>query len=58
MDKIGPKVGHIFGDQFYWKIARRLRVHVLAHFNARKHMISPFYLKGTECTRDCEFLPI
>ena len=51
----GPK-HYIFGDLFYSKNARKLKFHfsLFFHFNARKHMISPFYLKWTEVTRDCE----
>ena len=42
----GPQ-HYIFGDQFYSKNARKLKFHVVLHFNARKHMISSFYLKWT-----------
>ena len=49
---------YIFGNQFYPKNARRLRFHVFLHFNARKHMISSFYLKWTEFIRNCKFVPI
>ena len=50
----GPK--HcIFGDHFYSKNARKLRFHVFLLFDARKYMISSFYLKWTEFTRNCEF---
>ena len=53
----GPK-HDIFGDLFYSKNVRKLKFHfsLFFHFNARKHMISPFYLKWTEVTRDCKFL--
>ena len=57
MHKMGLR-GHkhcIFGNQFYSKNARKLRFYVLLHFHARKHMISSFYLKWTEFTRNCEF---
>ena len=53
----GPK-HYIFGDQFYSKNARKLRFHVFLHFNARKHMISSFYLKWTEFARNGEFVSI
>ena len=46
---------YIFGDHFYSKSARKLKFHVFFHFNARKHMMSSFYLKWTEFTRNCEF---
>ena len=46
-----------FGNHFYSTNARKLRFHVFLHFNVRKHMISSFYLKWTEFTRDCEFVP-
>ena len=47
---------YIFGDQFYWKNARMLRLYEFLHFHARKHMILSFYLKGmTELTRNFEF---
>ena len=60
MHKMGlrrPK-HYIFADQIYSKNARRLRFHVLLHFDARKHMISSFYLKWTEFIRNCKFVPI
>ena len=44
-----PK-NYIFGDHFYSKNARKLRFHVFLHFNARKYMISSFYLKWIEFT--------
>ena len=50
----GPK-HYIFGDHFYSKNARKLRFHVFLLFGARKYMISSFYLKWTEFTRNCEF---
>ena len=57
MHKLGPRrpTHYIFGDQFYSKNARKLRFHVFLHFYARKHMISSFYPKWTEFTRNCEF---
>ena len=57
MHKLGPwgPTHYIFGDQFYSKNARKLRFHVFLHFYARKHMISSFYPKWTEFTRNCEF---
>ena len=45
----------LFGDHFYSKNAWKLRFLVFLLFHARKHMISSFYLKGTEFTRYCEF---
>ena len=51
-------VRSIFGDYIYLKKARKRRFHVLLHFNARKHMIPPFYLKWIEFTRNCEFIPL
>ena len=53
----GPK-HYIFGDHFYSKNARKLKLHVFLLFCARKHMISPFYLKWTYFTRNCEFFSI
>ena len=50
----GPK-HNIFGDHFYSKNARKLRFHVFLLFDARNYMISSFYLKWTEFTRNCEF---
>ena len=60
MHKMGPQgpKHYTFGDHFYSKNARKLKLHVFLHFNARKRMISSFYLKWTELTRDFEFLPI
>ena len=60
MHKIGLKGSKqlIFGGQFYSKNDRNLKCHVFLHFNARKHLISSFYLKWTELTRDREFLRI
>ena len=60
MHKVGPggPKHYIFGDKFYSKNARKLRFHVFLHFNARKHMISPFCLKCTKFARNCEFAPI
>ena len=49
---------YIFGDHFYLENARKLKLHVLLLFYARKHMISSFYLKWTEFTRNCEFFSI
>ena len=57
MHQMGPK-HYISGDHFYSKNARKLKFHVFLHFNARKHMMSSFYLEWAEFTRDCEFLPI
>ena len=54
MGRHGPK-RYIFGDQFYSKNAKKLRLHVFLHFNDRKRLISPFHLKLTEFTRNCEF---
>ena len=53
MHKMGsPEPKHfIFGDHSLSKIARHLSFHVFLHFNARKHIISLFYLKWTEFTR-------
>ena len=31
---------YIFGDQFYSENASKLRLHVILHFHARKHMTS------------------
>ena len=53
----GPK-RYIFGYHIYSKNARKLRFHVFLLFDARKYMISTFYLKWTEFTRNCEFFPI
>ena len=50
----GPK-HYIFGDHFYSKNARTFRFHVFLLFDARKYMISSFYLKWIEITRNCEF---
>ena len=46
MGQRGPK-NYIFGDHFYSKNSKKLRFHVFLHINARKHMISSFYLKWT-----------
>ena len=54
----GTQVVYIFGDHFCLKSATMLRFHVFLHFNARKHMTSLFFLKWTEFTRNCEFVPI
>ena len=48
---------YVFGNHFYSTNTRKLRFHAFLHFNARKHMISSFYLKWTEFTRDYEFVP-
>ena len=40
---------------FTEKNARKLRFHVFLPLCARKHMISSFYPKWTEFTRNCEF---
>ena len=45
---------YIFGNQSYSKNARKLRFHVFILFDARKYMISSFYLKWTKFTRNCE----
>ena len=47
LHKIDPRgfQHYIFGDYFYSKKAGKLRFPVFLHFNARKHMISSFYLK-------------
>ena len=60
MHKMGPPGSKncIFGDHFYSKKARKLRFHLSLHFNTRKHMISSFYLKWIEFTKNCEFVPI
>ena len=60
MHKMGPRrrKHYIFGNQFYSKNARRLRFQVFIHFNARKHMLSSFYLKWIEFIRNCKFVPI
>ena len=57
MHKLGPRgpTHYIFGDWFYSKNARKLRFHVFLYFYARKHMISSFYPKWTEFTRNCAF---
>ena len=49
---------YIFADHFYLKKAKRPRFHVFLLFDARKYMISSFYLKWTEFTRNSFFLPI
>ena len=46
---------YIFGDHFYSKNARKLRFHVFLLFDARKYIISSYYLQWTEFTRNCEF---
>ena len=58
MHKMGPwgPKNYIFGYHFYLKTGRKLRFQVFFHFNARKHMISSFYLKWTEFKRNCEFV--
>ena len=60
MHKMGPRgpKHYMLSDQFYSKNARKLRFHILLHFNARKHMILSFYLNWTEFTRNCEFVSI
>ena len=50
----GPK-HYVFGNHIHAKNARKLRFHVFVLFAARKNMISSFYLKWTEFTRNCEF---
>ena len=49
----GPKQ-YIFGDHFYSKNAKKLRFHAFFLFHVRKNMVSSFYLKWTEFTRNCE----
>ena len=46
------------GTIFTQKNPRKLKFHVFFHFNARKHMISSFYLKWIEFTRNCDFVSI
>ena len=60
MHKMSPRrpKHYIFGNQFYSKNAKRLRFHVFLQFNARKHMISSFYLKWIEFKRNCKYVPI
>ena len=60
MYKMGPwgSKHYIFGDHFYSKNTRKLRFHVFLQFDARKHMISSFYLKRLEFTKNCEFVQI
>ena len=60
MHKMGPwgPKQYIFGNHFCSKNARTLRFHVFLHFNARKHMTSSFFLRWTEFTRNCKFIPI
>ena len=53
----GPK-HYIFGDYFYSKNSRKLKFHVFLLFYTRKHMISSFYLKWTEFTRNYDFFSI
>ena len=48
---------YIFGDQFYSRNAKKLRLHVFLLFHVRKHMTSSFYLKLTEFIRSFEFCP-
>ena len=50
----GPKQ-YIFGYYFYLNNARKFRFYVFLLFHVRKHMISSFYLKCIEFTRNCEF---
>ena len=50
----GPKQ-YIFGDHFYSKNVKKLRLHVFLLFHFRKHMTSSFCLKWPEFTRNCEF---
>ena len=59
MNKMAPAGPnhYIFGDHFYSKNARKLKSHVFLHFNARKQMMSSFYLNWTKFTRNCEFVP-
>ena len=47
MHKMGPQgpKHYIFGDQFYSKNAKKIIFHVFLHFNAKKQMISLFYLE-------------
>ena len=45
----GPKQ-YTFGDHFYTKNAKKLRLHVFFLFHVRKHVIS-FYLKWIQFTR-------
>ena len=50
---------YIFGDYFYSKNVRKLRFHVFLLFDARKYMISSFYVKWTEFIRiQKSFFPI
>ena len=44
--------------QCYAKNVRNLRFHVFLHFKARKQVISSFFLKWTEFTRNCELFTI
>ena len=53
----GPK-HYIFGNQLYSKNARKLRFHVFLLFDARKFMISSFYLKWTDSQEIVSFFPI
>ena len=57
MHKMGSRRSkhYIFGDQFYSKNSRMLTFHEFFQFYARKHIISSFYLKWTEFTRNSEF---
>ena len=58
MHKMGPwePKHYIFDDQFYSKNAIMLRFHVFVHDNARKYMISSYYLKCNKFTIFCEFV--
>ena len=58
--KMGPRRSkhYIFGDHFYSKNSRKLRLHLFLHFNAKNNTISSFYLKWIEFRRSCEFVPI
>ena len=60
MRKMGPWGSKhcTFGNQFYSKNSRKLRFYILLHFNARKHIISLYYLKWTEFIRNCKYVPI
>ena len=54
---LGPQGSkdYIFGDHFYSKNPRKFKFYLFLLFYATKHMISSFYLKWTEFTRNCEF---
>ena len=60
MHKMGPRGSkhYNFGKHCYSKNARKLRFHVFLHFYVGKYMISSFYLKWIEFTRNCEFVLI